>query len=98
MCAVTVTPVLAGVTTYVADIEATADADVAAVCPHGLPSAPTIVTLVPFGDVAAARLSNWGVTSVDAVNVNLEATAAVGSGAAGTQVRVFASVPHTLIQ
>jgi len=96
--AVTVTPVLAGVTTYVGDIEATADADVAAVVPHGLPSAPAVVSLVPLGQVAAARLSNWGVTSIDAVNVNLEATAAAGSGAAGTQLRVVASVPHTIVQ
>lgn len=95
--AVTVTPVLAGVTTHVSTIIATADADVAAVVPHGLGVAPSIVILTPRLTVVSA-LSAWATGVIDATNVNLVATAAVGSGDPGIQLAVTAMVPHTLIQ
>lgn len=94
--AVTVTPRLSGVTTHVADIVATADADVAAVVPHGLGVVPTIVLLTNRLTVVSA-LSAWATGVIDATNVNLVATAAVGSGDPGVQLTVTAMRPHSLI-
>lgn len=94
--AVTVTPTLSGVTTHVADIIATADADVAAVVPHGLGVVPAVVDITPRLTVVSA-LSAWVVGVVDATNVNLVATAAAGSGDAAVQLSVTAMAPHSLI-
>lgn len=94
--AVTVTPVLAGVTTHVSSVIATADADVAAVVPHGLGAIPSIIILTPTLTVVSA-LSAWTATA-DAVNVNCVATAAGGSGAPGIQLLVTAMIPHSIIQ
>lgn len=81
---------------------ASADADVAAVIPHGMGVAPGIVNLEPGGRVAAsagaAQLSVWVIGVVDATNVNLVATAAVGSGAAGIQLLVDMLRPHSIMQ
>ena len=98
MCAVTVTTVLAGITTFIADIEATADADVTTGnIAHGLGAVPQVVTLTNLLQASAA-LSAWAVTTIDATNLVGTASAAAGSGAAGNQVRIMAMVPHTLIQ
>lgn len=94
--AVTVTPVLAGVTSHVSDVEATADADTTATVPHGLGVAPSIVILTPLAQAAAA-LSGWAATTINATNVVCTKSTAVGSGAAGNQVRVTAMRPHSLI-
>jgi hypothetical protein len=98
--AVSITVVRAGPTEHVADVIATADADVAATIPHGLGVVPTDVTLTPGGQTAAAgaaaQLSLWAVTLIDATNVVLVATNAVGSGDAAAQCRVIAAIPHTL--
>lgn len=100
MCAVSVVVVQAGVTKHIADVIADADADVAATIPHGLGVVPTDVSLTPGGQTAAAgaaaQLSLWAITLIDATNVVLVATAGVGSGDAAAQVRVIAAVPHTL--
>ncbi len=80
--------------THVADVEATADGDAAAVIPHGLGLTPEEVALT--GLSAAAQLSLWVTTAIDAVNVTLGKTVAVGSGAAGAQVRCIIRAPHTL--
>lgn len=96
--AVTVTTVLAGVTTFIADVEATADADVTTGnIAHGLGAAPAVLSLANLLQPSAA-LSAWAVTTADATNLVLTASNAVGSGAAGNQVRVTTMVPHTLIQ
>lgn len=88
MCAVTVTAIRETAEVHVSDVEATADADVAAVVPHGLGSIPLDVSITPL--LVAAYTSAWFVASVDATNVNLTAANAVGSGAAGDQIRVVA--------
>lgn len=91
--AVTVTNVRTTAEQLVADVEATADADVAAVIPHGLQAAPSRVTLVPLA--AEFYVSNWYVGVVDATNVNLVCTNAVGSGAVGDQVRVLVDLSYS---
>lgn len=96
--AFTVTPVFAGVTLYVADIIADADADAASPnIPHGLGAVPLDVTITPLLQVAAG-LSLWAVTTVDAANLVLTKSVAVGSGVAGAQVRVTARLPHSLVR
>lgn len=94
--AVTVTPVFAGTTLSIFTVEATADADVAAVVAHGLGAAPLKVTLVPLAP--QFYVSTWSVGVVDAVNVNLAKANAVGSGVAGAQVRVLVELPHSIVQ
>jgi len=100
--AVSVVVVQAGVTKHIADVIATADADVAATVPHGLGAVPADVQVAPGGQTAAAgaaaQLSLWAVTLIDAINVVLVATAGVGSGDAAAQVRITAALPHTLTQ
>lgn len=96
--AVTVTPVLAGASRHIATIVATADGDVIAVVPHGLGAAPLSVVLTMDGDLIAARSSLWGVDSIDATNVVLNATAAVGSGSTEPQLRVDIALPHSIVR
>lgn len=94
--AVTVTPVLAGQTSHVSDVEATADGDTTATVPHGLGAAPSIVILTPLLAVAET-LSDWAATTINATNVVCTKQTDVGSGAAGDQLRVIAMLPHSLI-
>lgn len=95
--AVTVTPVLAGVTTFIADVEATADADVTTGnIAHGLGVAPAHLSVANLLQAAAA-LSAWALTTVNATNIVGTAANAVGSGAAGNQVRFSVMAPHSII-
>ncbi len=93
--AITITTVFAGTDTFIADIEATADADVSAVIPHLLGATPAEYTITNLLQ-ASAGLSLWAITGVDATNVTCTASAAVGSGAAGAQIRVIIKRPHSL--
>lgn len=99
--AVTVTPLaqptntIPRATSYIADVKATADADTTATCPHGLGVVPQEVIITPLLQ-ASAGLSLWAVTTIDATNVVLTKSTAVGSGNAANQVRVIAKKPHTL--
>ena len=88
MCAVTVTNVRAGARQIIADVESTADADVAAVIPHGLGKAPPDITFSPLQVEAYTSAPSIGV--VDDTNINLVLANAVGSGVAGNQLRVIA--------
>lgn len=94
--AVTVTAVRTGPNQSIADIEATADADVAAVFAHGLGTAPEQVILAPLAP--EYYVSTWTVGVVDAVNVNLVKANAVGSGVAGNQCRILAYLPHSIVR
>ena len=96
--AVTVTVVQTGANTHTAEVEATADADTTATIPHGLGIKPTIVTVTGMIDQAAAALSGWVVTTINATNIILTKSVAVGSGAAGVQVRMTTSLPHSLFR
>lgn len=88
--------VLAGANTYSADVTATADADTTLAIPHGLPSEPSVPIISPItANQAAAAVSGWAVNS-DAVNVNVIKGTGVGSGAAGAQLRVTVTTPHSL--
>jgi len=95
--AVTVTPVTAGVRLHISDVTATADADVTATVPHGLPTTPTIVILTQRLSQALTALSAWAATTIDGVNVVCTKLASAGSGNAGVQLRVIAMAPHSLI-
>lgn len=96
--AFTVTPVFAGVTLFIADIIADADADADSPnIPHGLGAVPLDVTITPLLQVAAG-LSLWALTTVDATNLVVTKSVAVGSGVAGAQLRVIARTPHTLVR
>ncbi|HUT98898.1 MAG TPA: hypothetical protein VM054_07475 [bacterium] len=95
--AFTITPVLAGTYAFVADIQADADADAASGnIPHGLGAVPVVVALCPLLQVQAG-LSLWAVTTIDAVNIVVTKSVAVGSGVAAPQVRLTALLPHSLI-
>ena len=96
--AFTVTPVFAGLTLFIADIIADADGDAASPnIPHGLGVAPLDVTITPLLQVAAG-LSLWAATTIDATNIVVSKSVAVGSGVAGAQLRVTARTPHTLVR
>lgn len=86
---VTVTEVFRNSVLAAFNVEATADADAAAVIPHGLPGVPVVVT-TPHGTAAQVALTTWGVGVVDGTNVNLAKGIGVGSGFAGTSVSVVA--------
>lgn len=87
-----------------ATVIASADADTNAVITHnmGLSAAdlaagrPVVILEPGVAEAAAARLSNWAVTAKDANTVTVNKTNAVGSGAAGIQLRVHISRPHSV--
>lgn len=86
--AVTVTQISRTPTKAVFGIEATADADVSTGnIAHGLGRVPGTVALTSLLQVLAG-LSLWAVTTIDANNIVLTSSAAVGSGGAGDQVRL----------
>jgi len=94
--AVTVTPVFAGATRFIADVEATADGDLTSGnIAHGLGAVPLSVFVTPLQQAAGA-LSAWAATTLDATNVVLTKSGAAGSGVAGAQVRVEVALPHSL--
>lgn len=95
--AVNLTTVLAGSTTNITDVEATADADTTATIPHGLGAVPLVVILTPLLAVAET-LSDWAATTINATNVVCTKQTDVGSGAAGAQLRVISMLPHTIIR
>lgn len=86
--AVTVTTVFSDANKVIADVEATADADVAAVIPHVMGVAPCEIAITPLAAEFYVSAPTLGV--VDANNVNIVMLNAVGSGAAGNQIRVCA--------
>lgn len=85
--AVNITTVFEGLYSKIVDVEATLDADTTATIPHGLGIAP--VEIIVTGLNTDAQLSLWTTTTINATNVVLTKTAAVGSGGAGNQVRVI---------
>ena len=70
-------------------VVATADADTTATIPHGLSGITNTNAHVSLEAMTAAgTLSAWEFTSVDATNLVLTKSTAVGSGAAPAQLRV----------
>lgn len=94
--AVNVTSPFTGTDTIVREVEATADGDAAAVIPHGLGVAPAVDGIVLIPMAANFYTKAWRIGVVDATNVNLVATGAGGSGAAGVSVRAIIRRPHTI--
>jgi hypothetical protein len=92
--AVTVTVVNDGVDEFVADVEATADADATATIPHTMGAIPRDATLTWLS--VAATLSLWRVTTRDATNIVLTKSTPMSSGAAGNQVRCYIRRPNTI--
>jgi len=94
--AVTVTIVRQGSGVAIFEVESDADADVAAVIPHGLG--------FPVEDIELTALQAEFYTSipilglVDNVNINLVLANAVGSGVADPQIRVIARIPEQVIR
>lgn len=91
---VTLTTVFAGTDSRIVDVEATADADTTATIPHGMVVAPQEFSFTYL--LAAAAISLWRATTVDATNVVGTKGVGVGSGVAGVQVRVIIRRPHTI--
>lgn len=97
--AVTNTTVLAGTSTFIFDIAATADADVTTGnVAHGLGAIPLDISGVQTLSQAIGALSAWAVTTVDITNVVCTKLATVGSGSATKQYRVRVSLPHSIVR
>lgn len=96
--AVTVTPVRIGPTESIANIEATADADVLAIFAHGLGVTPEQAYLEAVDNGAEYYLSAPYITVRNITNVEVTLANAVGSGGVGTQIRLIVRVPHSLTQ
>ena len=97
--AVTVTPNLAlsGENTKVYDIISDADANTTTGnIAHGLGQIPQSVVITPV--LAAARISAWIATTVDATNVVLGKTTTAGSGNAAVQVRLIVARQHSMVR
>ena len=76
------------------DVEATLDADTTIAIAHGLRVVPETYWFVEL--LAAAYLSQWTITTVDATNITLVKGTGVGSGAAGAQLRLFVARPQSV--
>lgn len=87
--AVTLVNVLVRGNLKVVDVTASADADVTANIPHGMGNAAVKKVIILPLLQAAAGLSLWAVTTQDAINIVCTKSAAVGSGNAAAQLRVF---------
>lgn len=92
--AVTASAVYAGTYTKSWDVIASADGDTAGTITHGFGSTPAVVTLTPLR--AEAYGSQWTATAGTATIV-LGKTSAASSGNATAQVRVIASLPHSIV-
>lgn len=79
------------------EITATLDADTTHVFPHGLPSIPNSVVLVPHNSQASA-IAQWRLNNVTATDIAIEKTNVAASGSAAVQLVVEAQVKHSMIQ
>lgn len=94
--ATTSVPVLAGVSTFVADVTATTDEADSLSIPHGLGAAPLVLTLTDLLGIVTA-LSGW-VVSASASDILVTKLNIVGSSNAAAQLRVMGQLPHSLIR
>lgn len=94
--AVTVTAVLAGSNTYIADVIATADGDTTATITHGLAASPKEITLTQLISQALTALSAWSATVPGATTSTLTKLTSTGSGNAGAQLRCTIKTPHSI--
>lgn len=90
--AITITVVLAGRDTYIANVAADG-ADVASGnIAHGLGAVPKVVEITPV-TAAAAAVPSWAATTIDATNIVLTRDA---TGAAAATVRLTVRRPHSI--
>lgn len=93
--AVTVTPVLAGANTYIADVEMTAGGDVSSGnIAHGLGAIPLDVSVSPL--LLDFYNKTPYVTTIDITNVVV--TCAAAGGVANDQMRVIIRRPFRMVQ
>lgn len=91
--AVTITPVLAGVDTYIATVTASAGSDLSSGdITHGLNGVPLDVQITPV-TADAAGVPVWAATTISATKVILTRDA---TGAAASTVRVVIRLPHSI--
>mgnify|MGYP001571049636 CR=1 FL=1 len=88
---VTITPVLAGTDTYIADV-ATDGTDLTMTVPHGLGAAPLEV-MVSARTADVNSIAPFAATTIDTTNVVLTRHA---TGAAAATVRLVARRPHSI--
>lgn len=94
--AVTVTAILAGSNTYIADVVATADGDTTATITHGLASSPKEISMCQLISQALTALSAWAFSAPGATTSTGTKLASTGSGNASAQVRVNIKTPHSI--
>ena len=93
--AVSSTTVFQGSDTFIADIEATANADTGISVPHGLSGGVPVEAHLTNLLQESAALSKWAVVALTDTSVTLGKSTAVGSGDVGGQVRVIVKRPNT---
>jgi hypothetical protein len=96
--AVTIANTLAGVSTFICTVIATADADVTAIAPHGLATTPLLWGVTQVLSQALTALSAWAIASPGATNLVGTKLASTGSGNAGVQCIFWAMTPHSIIR
>jgi len=96
--AVTITNTLAGTSTFICTVIATADPDTTATAPHGLASTPLLWGFTQVLSQSLAGSSGWSVASPGATNLVGTKLPTVGSGNAAVQLLMWAMTPHSLIR
>lgn len=91
--AVTITTVLAGKDTFIADVAVTNSETSSGNIAHGLGLVPKEVVVTPKVAVVAAS-AQWAATTIDGTNIVLTRDA-TGASVADT-VRVMAKTPHSI--
>lgn len=90
--AITITVILAGTDTYIADVAADGADTTSGNIAHGLGAAPLNVNITPR-TANAASVGAWAATTIDATNVVVTRDA---GGAAASTFRVTIKRPHSI--
>lgn len=96
--AVTIANTLAGYSTFICTVIATADGDTTATAPHGLASTPLLWGVTQVLSQALTALSAWAIALPGATNLVGTKLASTGSGNAAVQAIFWAMTPHSLIR
>lgn len=95
---VTIANTLAGVSTFICTVIASADGDTTATAPHGLATTPLLWGFTQVISQALTALSAWAVALPGATNLVGTKLTSTGSGNAGVQVIFYAMTPHSIIR
>lgn len=97
--AITVTTVLAGTSSHIVDVTATADGDTATPnIIHGLGETPLFLATGMLLVFAATATPGWAFTTVNSTHFILTKNTATGSGNGNPQVRATVMLPHSIIR